>query len=105
LTAAAGQRGLQLLVANHGGASSDPDILLARREEVGPEILGILLDVGNFEPITDVSLARILPAARSGSDFEDRAACNRCQDVGSRLGEAIGDSTVAMSFRSQATSH
>ena len=66
LAAAAYERGLQLLVENHGGASSDPDILLALREEVGPENLGILLDVGNFEPITDVSIARIL-----GGDADD----------------------------------
>lgn len=58
LASSAERLGLRLLVENHGGPSSDPDFLLAVRDEVGPEHLGILLDLGNFEPVIAVSHAR-----------------------------------------------
>ncbi|GGM62861.1 sugar phosphate isomerase/epimerase family protein [Microbacterium saperdae] len=56
----AAQRGLMLLVENHGGESSDPDYLLSLRADVGEHRLGILLDLGNFEPLISVSHARFL---------------------------------------------
>jgi hypothetical protein len=64
--------GLSLLVENHGGLSSDPDYLLAVREEVGPAHVGILLDLGNFEPLTTVSRARMMrqPVVDTGLDTE-----------------------------------
>jgi sugar phosphate isomerase/epimerase len=58
LASSAERLGLRLLVENHGGPSSDPDFLLSVRDEVGPDHLGILLDLGNFEPIIAVSHAR-----------------------------------------------
>jgi Xylose isomerase-like TIM barrel len=58
LASSAEQLGLRLLVENHGGPSSDPEFLLAVRDDVGPEHLGILLDLGNFEPVISVSHAR-----------------------------------------------
>lgn len=72
LAASAEARGLSLLVENHGGSSSDPDYLLALREEVGPEHLGILLDLGNFEPLIGVSHARIMggDVVDTGLDLE-----------------------------------
>ena len=54
--------GLQLLIENHGGLSSDPDYLLAIREQVGQDRLGILLDLGNFEPLISVSRGRLMGA-------------------------------------------
>lgn len=54
----ASSRGLRLLIENHGGLSSDPDYLLSVRDAVGHDRLGILLDLGNFEPLVSVSHAR-----------------------------------------------
>jgi sugar phosphate isomerase/epimerase len=58
LAKSAQELGLRLLIENHGGASSDPDFLLGVRAEVGSENLGILLDLGNFEPLVAVSHGR-----------------------------------------------
>lgn len=52
-------RGLQLLIENHGGLSSDPDYLLDIREKVGGDRVGILLDLGNFEPLISIAHARL----------------------------------------------
>lgn len=51
LAESAAERGLGLLVENHGGPSSDPDVLLELLEAVGTDRLGLLLDTGNFEPL------------------------------------------------------
>lgn len=66
LADAAEARGLQLLVENHGGSSSDPAFLLALRDRVGADRLGILLDLGNFEPA--LGLQR---AAMTGAHVDD----------------------------------
>ncbi|NBC35450.1 TIM barrel protein [Novosphingobium sp. FSY-8] len=55
---AANALGLTLLVENHGGTSSDVDFLLALLQDVGPERLGLLLDLGNLEPLVSLSHAR-----------------------------------------------
>jgi sugar phosphate isomerase/epimerase len=59
--------GMALLVENHGGLSSDPDFILRLLEDVGHDRLGLLLDVGNFEPLIGISHARFrgeeLPSA------------------------------------------
>jgi sugar phosphate isomerase/epimerase len=72
LASSAEALGLRLLVENHGGASSDPEYLLALREEVGPEHLGILLDLGNFEPLVTISHARFggMAPPDAGLDLE-----------------------------------
>jgi sugar phosphate isomerase/epimerase len=49
--------GLQLLIENHGGRSSDPNFLIGLLEDVGPS-LKALLDIGNFEPLMSVNMAR-----------------------------------------------
>lgn len=59
LARAAGDLGLRLLVENHGGRSSDPDFLLDLRESVGPEQLGLLLDLGNLEPLVSAQHTRL----------------------------------------------
>lgn len=66
LADSASSRGLRLLVENHGGASSEPDYLLGLRSDVGADKLGILLDLGNFPPVQQVSQARM-----SGSPLDD----------------------------------
>lgn len=50
--------GMTLLVENHGGLSSDPDFILGLLEDVGHDRLGLLLDVGNFEPLISISHGR-----------------------------------------------
>ncbi|GLY02758.1 sugar phosphate isomerase/epimerase family protein [Actinoplanes sp. NBRC 101535] len=62
----AASKNLQLLVENHGGVSSDPDFLLELRAEVGADRLGILLDLGNFDPLVGVSHGRF-----AGADVPD----------------------------------
>lgn len=66
LSDAASTRGMRLLVENHGGASSQPEYLLTLREEVGADRLGILLDLGNFPPVQNISQARM-----SGAPVDD----------------------------------
>lgn len=55
---AANAMGLRLLVENHGGTSSKPAFLRSMLEAVGAERLGLLLDLGNFDPLVGVSHAR-----------------------------------------------
>jgi Xylose isomerase-like TIM barrel len=66
---AAAAKGLKLLVENHGGTSSDPEFLLRLRERVGPDRLGILLDLGNFEPLASLSRGRITNPALQVADL------------------------------------
>jgi len=54
----AGELGMSLLVENHGGPSSDPDFILRLLDDVGRDRLGLLLDLGNFEPLITISRAR-----------------------------------------------
>lgn len=54
--------GLRLLVENHGGASSTPAFLRSLLEDVGSDRLGLLLDLGNFDPLVGVSHARFANA-------------------------------------------
>lgn len=49
--------GLRLLIENHGGESSDPAFLLDLVDRVGRDRLGILLDLGNFEPMLSIQRA------------------------------------------------
>ena len=66
----AAERGLGLLVENHGGPSSDPDVLLELLDAVGTDRLGLLLDTGNFEPlITYASAAFTGQQATEEFDF------------------------------------
>jgi len=63
-------RGLQLLIENHGGLSSDPDYLLDIRDKVGADRIGILLDLGNFEPLISVAHARLGGATPEDTDLD-----------------------------------
>jgi sugar phosphate isomerase/epimerase len=56
LSGEAERRGMRLLVENHGGPSSDPGYLLELLDQV--DGIGLLLDLGNFEPLMTVSRAR-----------------------------------------------
>jgi sugar phosphate isomerase/epimerase len=68
----AGELGLSLLVENHGGTSSDPDFILGLLDDVGTDRLGLLLDLGNFEPLVSLSHARFADpdCDDAGMDFE-----------------------------------
>lgn len=64
--------GLTLLIENHGGSSSDPAFITALLEDVGADRLGLLLDLGNFEPLVSLSHARFADpdSDDAGLDFE-----------------------------------
>ena len=47
----AADRGIRLLVENHGGPSSDPVWMNALLDQVGVTNLGLLLDLGNFDAL------------------------------------------------------
>jgi sugar phosphate isomerase/epimerase len=51
------RQGARLLVENHGGASSDPAWMLSLLAQVGPDGLGLLLDLGNFDALAAASAA------------------------------------------------
>ncbi len=53
----AAERALGLLVENHGGPSSEPEVLLELIETIGTDRLGLLLDTGNFEPLISYASA------------------------------------------------
>jgi len=59
------QKGILLLVENHGGLSSDPEALIQVVKAIGSKNLEILPDYGNFPPgIRYEGLKAILPYAR-----------------------------------------
>jgi len=72
LGALANSMQLRLLIENHGGTSSTPRFLRSMLEAVGSDRLGLLLDLGNFEPLVTISHARFLQAdvEDSGVDLE-----------------------------------
>ncbi|HEU5102454.1 MAG TPA: TIM barrel protein, partial [Roseiflexaceae bacterium] len=49
--------GLQLLTENHGGITTDPEVVVQIIEAAG---VGLLLDIGNFEPLLSVTMATLL---------------------------------------------
>jgi sugar phosphate isomerase/epimerase len=65
-------RGTRLLVENHSGPSSDPAWLHALLDDVGSEHCGLLLDLGNLEPL--MSTLRSLASNPPESGTLDLAA-------------------------------
>jgi sugar phosphate isomerase/epimerase len=49
--------GLQLLVENHGGITTDPEVVVQLVESVAG--LKVLADIGNFEPLISAQMARM----------------------------------------------
>lgn len=60
------ESGLDLIVENHGGASSDPDVLVALVKKVNHPKFGLLCDLGNWNKGDDryASSRKILPYAK-----------------------------------------
>ena len=58
--------GVDLIVENHGGASSDPDVLVALVKKVNHPNFGLLCDLGNWNKGDDryANVKKILPFAR-----------------------------------------
>lgn len=52
--------GLQLLTENHGGITTDPEVVVQILEAARPAGVGLLLDIGNFEPLLSVAMAAFL---------------------------------------------
>lgn len=49
--------GLDLLIENHGGITTDPEVIVALVEAVGLDNLKVLVDIGNFEPLISLQMA------------------------------------------------
>jgi sugar phosphate isomerase/epimerase len=60
------ESGLDLIVENHGGASSDPDVLVALVKKVNHPKFGLLCDLGNWNKGSDryANSRKILPYAK-----------------------------------------
>ncbi len=58
--------GIQILIENHGGASSDPDVLARLMKEVNDPQFGLLVDLGNWNTGDDhyAAIEKTLPWAR-----------------------------------------
>ncbi len=58
--------GIQILIENHGGASSDPDVLARLMKEVNDPQFGLLVDLGNWNKGDDhyQAIEKTLPWAR-----------------------------------------
>ncbi len=58
--------GIQILIENHGGASSDPDVLARLMKEVNDPQFGLLVDLGNWNKGDDhyAAIEKTLPWAR-----------------------------------------
>ncbi len=52
--------GMQLLIENHGGITTDPEVIARVVEGVGPGRLKTLVDIGNFEPLMSTNLAKFM---------------------------------------------
>jgi L-ribulose-5-phosphate 3-epimerase len=65
----ADRAGIDVLLENHGGLSSDPDWLVSVVETVGHRRLGTLPDFGNFAPETDryEAVRKLMPYAKGVS--------------------------------------
>jgi L-ribulose-5-phosphate 3-epimerase len=61
--------GLNIVIENHGGSSSDPDVLVALMKEVNDPRFGLLPDFGNVNPGADHAevLRKLLPYAKGVS--------------------------------------
>ncbi|MBI4906948.1 MAG: TIM barrel protein, partial [Acidobacteria bacterium] len=78
--------GVSVIVENHGGASSDPDVLVAIVKKVNHPQFGLLCDLGNWNKGDDryANVKKILPHARGlsvkgtwGADIDPAFDCER----------------------------
>ena len=78
--------GLNIIVENHGGASSDPDVLVALVKKVNHPKFGLLCDLGNWNKGDDryANTKKILPYARGlsvkgtwGADTDPAFDCEK----------------------------
>lgn len=60
LGSTAHELGLQLLTENHGGITTDPEVVVQIIEAASSAGVGLLLDIGNFEPLLSVTIATLL---------------------------------------------
>jgi sugar phosphate isomerase/epimerase len=52
--------GMTLLTENHGGITTDPEVVARIVEAAAPDGVGLLLDIGNFEPLLSVQMAAFM---------------------------------------------
>lgn len=79
LADAAAERGLGLLIENHGGPSSDPDVLIELLDSIGSDRLGLLLDTGNFEPLISYASAAFTGLHIPAEEFDFASVYERVE--------------------------
>lgn len=81
----AAPRNISVIIENHGGISSDPDVVVRLMKQAGLKNLGTLPDFGNFPKETDkyAAVAKLMPYAR-GVSF-------KCYDFDANLKETTMD--------------
>ena len=92
-------RGINIIIENHGGASSDPDVLVRLMKKVDLPNFGVLPDFGNFYGKTDRydALKKMMPYAK-GVSF-------KCYDFGPDGKEQRWDMDRMMKIVSEAGYH
>jgi len=64
LAAEGAKTGIKITIENHGGLSTDPDVVVRIMEEVGPPWIGTLPDFGNYpDEIRYEGIAKMMPYA------------------------------------------
>lgn len=66
----AGDAGVCLVLENHGGDSLDPSWMVETLEEVGRDRLGMILDIGNAEPMLSAGRMRAEGEAMDGGSLD-----------------------------------
>lgn len=74
LGAFANEHGTRLLVENHGGPSSDPVWMRHLLDAVGRDACGLLLDLGNFDVLTERMMATFFADASGQGEVADPLA-------------------------------
>jgi L-ribulose-5-phosphate 3-epimerase len=65
----AGPRKINVIIENHGGVSSDPDVVVGLMKKANINVLGTLPDFGNFPPAIDKysAVEKLMPYAKGVS--------------------------------------
>ncbi len=92
------ERGMRLLVENHGGRSSDPVWMRSLLDAVGRDACGLLLDLGNFDAVMGPMTAAFLGGASGTGDPAEAYAGIDLTSVYDGI-EALGDRAELVSLK------
>jgi sugar phosphate isomerase/epimerase len=70
----AAQRGLTMLVENHGGITEDPQVILEILKGVGIDKIKACVDVGNFPPVMGAQMRGLKPGEYDPTPLYDAVA-------------------------------